>query len=268
MLKFYAQAFVKAAVEIEVLQGDATTYANNHQEWRCRAFTSLTFLLQECRRIHLDSVAAQIERMIGHIGGRAPVAKDDSLMIAHCHLLREVSAAIEYELTSQLFLRVSSERQRWYSEDDTPLFGPEVRSAFSDSAYDIAEAGRCFALERWDASVHHLMIATEVAMRVWAKDMRLKTAVPLALSDMEAILRGADCKLKQLKNQRRSKRRDAALTYLSETSAHFGFIKDAWRKHSAHGRAKYDERAAKSILTHVADFMRLLSSKPELSGKP
>jgi len=50
----------------------------------------------------------------------------------------------------------------------------ESRSKFPQAAHDIGEASRCFALERWDAAVHHLMVTTEIAMRKWAKDMGVR----------------------------------------------------------------------------------------------
>jgi hypothetical protein len=129
------------------------------------------------------------------------------------------------------------------------------------------EAHLCYAMERYSACVHHLMIAVEVALRKWAKQYKLATSRPLTLEDWEAILIAAQKKLDQIKNSKRSSRNDRKMKHLSETSGHFSFIQKGWRKYSAHGREQFDETSAKTIMNHVEAFMSLLAPKPR-KGKP
>ena len=126
-------------------------------------------------------------------------------------------------------------------------------------------------MERYSACVHHLMTAVEFSLRKWDRQCKLKTPRPLKLEDWSEILRAAQAKLGQLGNLKRSSSRDRQMKHLSETSGHFSFIKDGWRKHSAHGRQQFDETQAKAIMNHVEAFMRLLAplpgkTKPILSG--
>jgi hypothetical protein len=65
-------------------------------------------------------------------------------------LLQELSDSIEHTLKSCMFLRIHTDKIKLYSDDDLPLFGQEVRTQFDEASHDITEAGRCFALERWD----------------------------------------------------------------------------------------------------------------------
>ena len=44
-------------------------------------------------------------------------------------------------------------------------FGPEVEARFPGSAYDIDEAGRCLALRRPTATVHHCLCILEQGLR-------------------------------------------------------------------------------------------------------
>jgi hypothetical protein len=225
---------------------------------RVATVTALRKIQSDCSDLHFPVSTQYLADIIGTL--------NSSTSLTFADVQRDViglRGIVYAETKTQLFFHVGTEEARYYNA--VRLFGDEVAKEFSECSHDIAEAGCCFALGRWDACVHHLMVATEIAMRKWAKVLKLKTKVSIDLEDMEAILREAEAKLKQLKNQRRSARRDVKLKYLSETSAHFGFIKDAWRKYSAHGREKHDERSSKSLMNHVEDFMRLLCTK---SRKP
>ena len=179
----------------------------------------------------------------------------------YMHAMCEVLIA---EVTQQVFLQIEPEKKELYLKPDSGI--GTLAEFYPQAKLHLLEANLCYSLERYTACVHHLMLATELAMRKWAKRLKLKTKVPLELEDMEAILREADAKLKLLKYQPRSAKRDRASKYLAETSAHFGFIKDAWRKHSAHGRETYDERKAKTLLNHVDAFMRMFVRQSKPSG--
>lgn len=263
MLRFYADFFTRACVYLERLHTRVLTL----DQWQTEVEIDVIVVKKECDRIGFKHLAEQAQRIIDkakrvEFAPESVQAQKNEIHV----LLQELRLGIEQKLRSCLFLRVHSDKQSFYSEEELSLFGSDVQTKFDQASHDIAEAGRCFALERWDACVHHLMLATEIAMRKWAKDLKFKTKVPVELEDMEAILREAEAKLKVLKNQRRSAKRDRAIKYLAETSAHFGFIKDAWRKHSAHGRERYDERKAKNLMNHVEAFMRMLATESKASG--
>ena len=48
------------------------------------------------------------------------------------------------------------------------------------------------------------------------------------------------------------------LRHLSAAAVQFRYFKDAWRNHSTHSRAWYDEFVARSIFNHVGQFMQEL----------
>lgn len=263
MLLFNAQSFVKATMELERLQGVAINLHDEPAKFRQVVLSSLSDLKSEFDPEAFDGIVAQISRLEDRVLLEPFSGPEDPHIIVICELLRELANAVAHELKSHVFLRISRERKQWYSEEDTDLFGPEVSARFPKARYHIAEAGRCFALERWDACVHHLMLTTEQGLRKWARSLGVQTKGPLELANWEEILVKAEDKLKSFKTSgvRKTIQSDKQKKYLSETLAFFSFIQNAWRNHSAHGRETYDDRKARNLMTYVEAFMRHLAGK-------
>lgn len=174
----------------------------------------------------------------------------------------ELMFNIQSELEAHLFFVVPAERKRWFQEGDAALFGKTVADAFPDSTPEIAEAGRCLALARWTASVFHLMRALELSLHQWARQLGVSQFDAIELENWRTILNAADKTIRELEQQPKSIAKDSDLKYYSETLAQYRAIKDAWRNHVAHGRDRYDEGRALSIMNHVREFMVLLASRP------
>jgi len=80
--------------------------------------------------------------------------------------LGEIQATFKRELKSVKILSLDSADLTLY--EAFTLFGPNVHAAFPSARDDIAEAGRCLALDRGTACVFHLMRALESACQVVA----------------------------------------------------------------------------------------------------
>jgi len=169
---------------------------------------------------------------------------------------------IQSELKSQLFVVVPPIRKAWFASDDAEPFGKKVADAFPDSTIEIIEASRCLALARWTASVFHQMRAIELALHRWALQLGVNQFSAIELENWKQIIDASDKTVRQLEQQPKSAQKDAELKYYGETIAHFRAIKDAWRNHVAHSRARYDEGQATSIMNHTREFMNLLASRP------
>jgi len=268
MQRFYADFFTRACLELErareLMQGES---------WRTNLDVTVWTVKTECERIGFQYLADQAQRIsetirkTNHRAGAALLGGDykekDEIII----LIRELRLGIEHKLKSCMFLRVHTHRMGFYSDEDLPRFGKEVAKAIPQATYHIAEAGRCFALERWDGCVHHLMLATEEALRQWAKNLKMKPTKPLVLSNWETIFQTAHGHLKILRNQKKTTQSDRKIKRLAETLAHFELIRDAWRNHSGHGREKYDERRAGNLINHVGLFMQSLVKKKLIKKK-
>jgi len=55
--------------------------------------------------------------------------------------------------------------------------------------------------------------------------------------------------------------KDERLNWLSQAAKEFYYFKDGWRNYAAHGRAKYDEHQARSMMDHVCNFMNHLATR-------
>ena len=260
MLIFYAGAFLKVVSWMEHASSHAHIYKDNPQGCVDEVCKDLIILKHECKRLALDSIVAQIERVHTRVLLSRKVAPDGSMHGSLTPLLGEISDSIKHEFSKHLFLHVAIDRKGWYREEDQPcLFGAAVAGKFPKAIFHIGEAGRCFALERWDACVHHLMLAVEEALRKWAKSMKLTTKGPIHLENWETILQAAQTKLNSIKTAPKSTKNDKDKKRLSEPLAHFDLIKHAFRVHCAHGRELYDERRTKIIMGHVDGFMESLT---------
>jgi hypothetical protein len=259
MLKFDASAWTWFCFDLEQLQGDALfdSDAQNAREeearWRRNVALNLTHFGALCKNLGMDASVGQCER----IAARATGAIE---MLPLCYLLRDVEQTIGREIKKPLFLMLRADLAEFYDQEDKSFFGARVSRKFRKTKYDISEARRCFALERWDGCVHHLMIATEHALRVWAKMLNLTTKKHIDDEDQKNILDAAESERKRLLGTPKTEARDKQIKYLSETAGHFGFVKDAYRNYSAHGKERYDERKARNLMTHIEAFMRLLAN--------
>jgi hypothetical protein len=133
----------------------------------------------------------------------------------------------------------------------TIFFGPEVANAFPSCARDIQKAGSCYALGQGDACVHHLMLVLERGLNALAT----KVGVSFHYADWQKLIVQIETILKS-----GAVPRGPELDFYRHVNANFGFLKEAYRKHSAHARDDpYDMDKAISILNHVRSFMQELA---------
>jgi hypothetical protein len=262
VLRFYAEFFVEACFCLERLR----TIIDRVEGWEIVGREFLLMFKQECERTGFTYLAEQTDRIIYEVKQDIPELSQRKKTTVRA-LIEELQKGLDYKLKSCTFLRLDTFRKTFYSEEDLPRFGKEIEKAFPKTTYHIAEACRCFALERWDACVHHLMLATEEVLRKWARNLGLKADRPLVLADWEKILQQARSLLTALKNKPKTHVSDRRIQRLAESLANFELIKEAWRNYSSHGREKYDERRARNIINHVELFMQSLVRKKSVSSR-
>ncbi|MFZ0888451.1 MAG: hypothetical protein WA005_08365 [Candidatus Binataceae bacterium] len=81
--------------------------------------------------------------------------------------LADLWSRMKDDLESCWFLYVAKEDH--YEQEE--LFGSRVRIRFPSAADDIQEAGSCFALRRWTATVHHCMGIMQAGLIALAKHL-------------------------------------------------------------------------------------------------
>jgi len=222
--------------------------------------------------------ATFLERVIRDIKKRAEAIKLTTLVeylnLADKHMARDISTyrdaqyyirgtrdVLIADVKAHVFLQIDPDKRSTYLNAMKRM---EVLADFSPETKvdDLVEAHLCYALERYPACVHHLMIAVEDSLRKWARRYKLHTKREIDVEDWGKILGAAEKKLDELNNLKRTTRRNKTIQHLSATTGHFSFINDGYRKPSAHGKEHFNESAAKTIMNHVEAFMGLLATKP------
>lgn len=136
-----------------------------------------------------------------------------------------------------------------YYAPDEPLFGFEVSEVLAKANDDISEAGKCFGVGRYTASVFHLMRGMEVAVQVLSESLGIENV------DREwgKLLSDIHGKIGHLpKGDERNR--------WSEVHANLYHVKQAWRNDTMHPKATYTEEEAGEVFDAMKAFMRNLAN--------
>ncbi len=149
---------------------------------------------------------------------------------------------------------------REYYDPPEPLFGFDVEAQFVEGVNaDIADAGRCIALEQWTAAVFHLMRVLEHGLRQFAQLVEASFPTSIELENWKNIIDVIEKQIRAIEQQPKSAQTSATLQFYSNAANHFWYFKEASRNHVAHSRATYDEREALRVYNAVKDFMEQLA---------
>jgi hypothetical protein len=250
MLKFDASTFVYCTANLIKYWLGLSKSATLTDEGMKQLAGSLFELQRECERHGFRSSLNQLRRIREYID--AGNVTNPGLS----QLLGETVVRLEEDLQGEMFLAVASSRASYY-ESTEPLFGKEVADAFPSTAYDVAEAGKCYALYRSTACVFHLMRVVEIGLRVFADRFGVKSD----RQNWQNIIEGIEKAVRNIGTDpatRPSNWKDQQ-EFFSGAATHFMFIKDAWRNYVTHGRDKSTEEEAEKILGNVRGFMQRLA---------
>lgn len=188
-----------------------------------------------------------IKRMLPQLR-RFGLSIQDAVMIDDIKVsLRNLQERFFDELGQEKYLAVSADLAAIY-ENETP-FGDPVAAAFPDANDDIVEAAKCLALGRNKASVCHIMLAMEVALRLVAaklsatvqdKNDRWLPWLTIANS-MDTII------TKMPEGEPKEK--------WWEVQTMLKSVGKAWRNPTMHPAKTYDAEQAKKVFENVRDFM-------------
>jgi hypothetical protein len=173
-------------------------------------------------------------------------------------LLPELQRRIEDEIQSVLWLYVPREKSKFYR--GSAAFGAEVAAAFPSTSYDIEEAGKCFALNRYTACSFHLMRVIEVGLRSLGKALNDPDLDPKKNPSWERLLGKCDKELRKPLQERSQEWKTDEL-FFSTSTANLRAIKDAWRNPTLHVERSYHEEEAQEVYSAIRSFMRHLATK-------
>jgi hypothetical protein len=196
---------------------------------------------RECLALGLIATHEMAKRLI-----EKPPPEIYAVMFAD---LDHLDGSLRTALEKEAVFRIPPERKGFFEQTD--LFGPQVSAAFSSCERDIRKAGSCYALGQEDACVHHLMLVLERGLYALAAKVGL---VSFQHTNWQTVINRIESQLKS------SSLPPPDRDFYRQANAQFGFLKEAYRNHSAHTRDDpYDMEKALSILNHVRSFMQELA---------
>jgi hypothetical protein len=202
----------------------------------------------------------QTSQMLMRLQGEFQIRMTCADVLHGLHHLQEI---MKSELSERLFLQVDPRDAPFFGKEK--LFGDQVYEAFQSAREDIAEAGNCLACGRATACVFHLMRAAEIALRVLAWDRRIKFVkrpnVPIELRQWDEILQELENSEKKIQQYKLTLAREAQLAFYHGAMVELRAFKNLYRHRTAHARKIYDIDQARSAMTHVSGFMKILATK-------
>lgn len=162
----------------------------------------------------------------------------------------EVQTTLKREASTRNFLSVPALMVRFY-EPSEPLFGAAVEAKFPNMSEDIAEAGKCLALERSTAAVFHLMRIMELAVRKLGDELGITLVDEKnwqnILDEVNKAIKCLDHKLQRTKD-------------LAGASSHLYAVKVAWRNEVMHPKQTYTPEQALAIFESARVFVAELAT--------
>jgi hypothetical protein len=176
--------------------------------------------------------------------------------------LHNFQALLRSELGRQLFLEVDAQDAHFFEQEH--LFGEGVYDAFKSARDDIKEAGNCLACGRATATVFHLMRAAEIglALLLLTEECNL-LSVPTSRSTYangKKFISRLENKVAEIQNYKLSHAREKQLTFYHGAMVELRAFKSI-RNPTMHARETYDIHQARSAMTHISVFMRILAEK-------
>jgi hypothetical protein len=211
---------------------------------------ALARLAYECQRLGLKTGQIVAGELLEKLATGSPPAA----IGVHLGLLLQ---AVKKELAEIFFLHLSGPDAALYRAP----FGQMIKTyaAFPSAKADITDASRCYALGLGNACVFHCMGILQYGLHSLARDRAVEFEWSIELENWQSIIEKIEAAIREIQKAKRSNTKDEDLKFYSEAAVQFRYFKDAWRNHVCHQRQRYDLHQAYSILTHVGDFMELLS---------
>ncbi len=160
----------------------------------------------------------------------------------------EISNIMNDEIASVKLYCLDPGADAYYSPTGA-LFGTEVESRIPKASNDISEAGKCFAVGRYTASVFHLMRAMEAAVQTLSTDLGIGNP-EREWGKLLSYIGG------QIEGMAKGDERNN----WSQVHANLYHVKQAWRNDTMHPKATYTEEEAREVFDAVKAFMRHLAT--------
>lgn len=224
MLRFYAATFLGLFSELQFLE--ATWYLEGGEEQREKLMHTLEQVAKTCEEIHLAGPTKQARRILTNLERGATEEHVSALTM-------DLRAAIQEELGARYLFQVLPVETHYYTGG---FFEREIFDALPGARFDLEEAGKCFALGRYTATVFHLMRALEMGMaRLLQK-----------LGGKMPQVRGWTGLIRACENAGAGR----------DIVRHLRALKEVWRNATMHVERRYGQEEADEVLAATRAFLR------------
>lgn len=246
MLQLYADKFVATlhlmSTLVQSVHSATDPFSFSKEELQ-RIKSTLLHLKEVLQQMELRTSISAIERI------EEKLTENRIMHPVLDSLLSDLVRRIPDELKGVHFLLVPLQRRQYYSSP--MLFGEEVFNGFPRTIVDIEEAGKCFALGRYTASVFHLMRVVEVGVQEFGTKLGVALA---AEKNWQKILNETNKPIKAM-----GEKKDPLAKTYAEVAAHLYNVKLAWRNEVMHPKETYTEEETESISRNVKAFISALA---------
>jgi HEPN domain-containing protein len=182
------------------------------------------------------------------------------------HMLGELEGRLTEELGVHLFLAVPPELVPFYEQSE-PIFGQDVATKFQSLQYEIAEAGKCYALGRSTASAFHSIRCLEAGITALSRCLGIPDPTKGSQRSWMKLLNAIKDKL-DAKWTTAASRFSGDGQFFEEAYATLAAIQNPYRNATMHLDSKYTEEEARDLLQAVRRFMKKIAVRMDENGDP
>jgi len=227
----------------------SAAFMHNQERLDVAAITPVCIALEKCvepfKAMGFKTSWGMIVKFLDSAGRNMPHGDWTGQQFAEkCHA---VFSTIQCETMGVMCLKLEADNAQYF--DKKAPFGDYVSGAFPQCTEDIFEAHQCFAVERYTASMFHLGMAMEVAVKIFAKRLRVRAH----RDQWQAYLSALNEKIQKMPFGTAAQRKKRIP--LSELAGHLFNFKEAWRNPTFHAKKTYTRDEALAVLTNAGAFM-------------
>lgn len=236
-------SFISKATNSKELREKVTDEICTSRTEECR------ILLGEFQKLNLPMSKKTMEKMI-------EVLSSGCTLEEYCELAKDLRGRLVDELSLRKLFFIEPNKVNFL---DINLFGEKVSSAFPSTIYDIEEAGKCIAFERWTSAVFHLSRIAEIATVTIGERVGYQSKKP----GFGEVLSYMDAQLEKARRDRNNAKPEfvGSIQPLSAITAQMHVVNNAWRQRVAHLDSKYTEQEAIRIWWATKGLMEEIASQ-------
>ena len=179
--------------------------------------------------------------------------------------LNVISETLRRELSGTAVFVLDRSKVGHY-EPKKPPFGDEVASKFPSLSYDIAEAGKCLALERSTAAAFHAIRSLEAGITAMSRCLGMPDPTKGAERNWGSMLGKIDAEIKRRWNSAARMSGDG-YTFEGLHGALAG-MQNPYRNATMHFDQIYTAEDAKHVFEMVGGILRKIASRMDENGLP